>query len=946
MAVVVYANSGYIADVQAAVNEVIAAGGVGTIFIPAGQFLDDYTNRYVLTLGGITIFGAGKDQTIIGMSKSAPAWTSMWVLDGSNGKRARISGIGFYGYADDIPYGGIMIEAAKDFRVDHCLFAQMGADGINPGRDNYQNLPICGVIDHCDFVEMFKPNIDICYGVGVISSYNEVLEASRWGTIDDYLGKYTDRTVFIEDCYFYACRHDTTSFGGSHVVTRHCTHTYMKVGYQSGYTDQHGAYTDALGGRCIEVYGNQFFNPSDNPYYNYARACALRQRGGGGVFFENEVHDMSRAVEIADDDGNSRFPQCKPHDLWIWGNTLVNVANVVENTNPSVVLNTDYFLSAKTGYVPYTYPHPLTLEETPTCPTGYHWDEVAQSCVLDTPSTVTPYSAILTAGATYRVTVPAQVTSGGQTYNFQQWNDGDTNPVKTIALTADTTLTATYAVAAPTTVTLNVVAGANGTVSPSGSQTLTIGQTYQFTATPNANYLLDYWDLNGVNQGSTNPLSLLATAGMNGQTLTAHFKAQTVTLNVVSGGNGTVSPSGTSLLTVGQTYQFTATPNVGYAFDYWDLNGTNLGANNPLSLTVTSDMNGKQLTAHFKLTLIILTAIAGANGSVSPAGSQTLTVGNTYSFMALSNSGYLFDHWTLGTSNLGSSNPLNITATADMNGKTLTALFSAIPPVQIQFTVAANISQGTVNPSPGLQTFNVGSIVQFTATALQGYAFKQWMMDGTIYLNNPLNLTITSDMAGKTLTAEFVKTQVILQAIAGTNGSMAPSGSLILIVGQSYQFAAVPNTGYNFDHWDLGGENKGSTNPLQLTATVDIDGKILTALFSAIPPITVNVIIAVAGNGTTDLTPGSHEFHVGDTITIAAIPSAGTAFKQWQLDGMTYTDNPLSLPITEALNGKTLTAEFISLTPQAASLLIPAVAVITLIGIGAAYSLLKKKGGR
>jgi hypothetical protein len=94
-----------------------------------------------------------------------------------------------------------------------------------------------------------------------------------------------------------------------------------------------------------------------------------------------------------------------------------------------------------------------------------------------------------------------------------------------------------------------------------------------------------------------------------------------------------------------------------------------------------------------------------------------------------------------------------------------------------------------------------------------------------------------------------------------------------------------------------------------------MDGKTLTALFSAIPPITVSVIVAVVGNGTTDLTPGSHEFHVGDTITIAAIPSAGNAFKRWQLDGLTYTDNPLSLSVTEDMNGKTLTAEFVSLGP-------------------------------
>jgi hypothetical protein len=89
-------------------------------------------------------------------------------------------------------------------------------------------------------------------------------------------------------------------------------------------------------------------------------------RGGGGVFFNNEIHDMQAAVEIADDPGNSQFPQCYPHDLWIWNNTLYNVGVLVDNTNPLVHQGTDYFLRAPNisqdgfGYTPYPYPHWLT----------------------------------------------------------------------------------------------------------------------------------------------------------------------------------------------------------------------------------------------------------------------------------------------------------------------------------------------------------------------------------------------------------------------------------------------------------------------------------------------------------------------------------------------------------------------------------------------------------
>jgi hypothetical protein len=79
--------------------------------------------------------------------------------------------------------------------------------------------------------------------------------------------------------------------------------------------------------------------------------------------------------------------------------------------------------------------------------------------------------------------------------------------------------------------------------------------------------------------------------------------AQTIQIQVVSGAGaqGQVNPNGLQTLTVGKTYQFTAKPAQGYQLKEWDLSGTSLGTSNPLSLTVTADMNGQTLTAYFFL---------------------------------------------------------------------------------------------------------------------------------------------------------------------------------------------------------------------------------------------------------------------------------------------------------------------------------------------------------
>jgi hypothetical protein len=78
------------------------------------------------------------------------------------------------------------------------------------------------------------------------------------------------------------------------------------------------------------------------------------------------------------------------------------------------------------------------------------------------------------------------------------------------------------------------------------------------------------------------------------------------------------------------------------------------------------------------LTQITLTVAAGAHGTVKPSGTETFTVGQSYSFKATSSTGYQFSHWELNNSDLGSSNPLDLTVTAAMNGQTLTAIFSRV----------------------------------------------------------------------------------------------------------------------------------------------------------------------------------------------------------------------------------------------------------------------------
>src|SRR4029077_19195393 len=97
-------------------------------------------------------------------------------------------------------------------------------------------------------------------------------------------------------------------------------------------------------------------------------------RGGGGVIWGNTWTGVSHGVVVYLDTPPTSPPLTtyqaldqigKPDGLYIWNNVssgdtvYKNPATVPNGIDYWLQLNRDYFLTAKPGYTPYTYPHPL-----------------------------------------------------------------------------------------------------------------------------------------------------------------------------------------------------------------------------------------------------------------------------------------------------------------------------------------------------------------------------------------------------------------------------------------------------------------------------------------------------------------------------------------------------------------------------------------------------------
>lgn len=343
LARVIDANSGSRNDINNAINE---AQTGDTVMIPAGDFS---FNGDLSFKAGIIIMGAGQDRTIIRRTGNTSNW--MMRIDGSNGERVRITGMTIIGRSPSTSPGIRLSGSCKDFRIDHITFKKCFSRAI----EVHGNAR--GVIDHNIFIDNEYTAV-VVYGD----------ESASWNRP---LALGTEQAVFVEDNYFEhknihnpGMAHHIASNNGSKYVFRYNT---VNDGYLNAQAiDAHGnKFGGERGSRSYEIYSNKL-----TIEHRWLGMCI---RGGDGVIFDNEMTgDLTRPIDLMHEgrngDGNCNYPCVDQiRELYMWGNTYNRKPAPVNVRHTSIIKeNRDYFMHKKPGYVPFTYPHPLTEESIPT----------------------------------------------------------------------------------------------------------------------------------------------------------------------------------------------------------------------------------------------------------------------------------------------------------------------------------------------------------------------------------------------------------------------------------------------------------------------------------------------------------------------------------------------------------------------------------------------------
>lgn len=275
---------------------------------------------------------------------------------------------------------------------------------------------------------------------------------------------------------------------------------------------------------------------------------------------------------------------------------------------------------------------------------------------------------------------------------------------------------------------ITATAGTGGTISPSGTVSVSIGSSQTFTFTPTTGYSIFAVMVDGVAVRAVSPYTFNAVTANHA--IYVGFAMAVSTNNILAVSNigstaskigGVIIPEGNISVKTGGNQSFSMVPNAGYTLDFLQVDGVLL----PVVpyYTFNNVITDHNILISFKLIDFSITASAGANGSISPAGNVAVTKGTNKSFVITPNENCKISDVLIDGVSAGAVS--TYTFTNVQMEHSIAAVFLK----EVYTIISAAGANGTITPL-GTTTLEYGDDQSFVITPDEDYVIQDIIIDG------------------------------------------------------------------------------------------------------------------------------------------------------------------------------------------------------------------------
>jgi len=420
------------------------------------------------------------------------------------------------------------------------------------------------------------------------------------------------------------------------------------------------------------------------------------------------------------------------------GNTTVKHGN---NQKYTFTANTGYYLaSVLVDGVALT-----STEVENTATNGYTFTNVVANHTISATFAINTYTITASANSYGTITPSGNIQANygdSKTFTFEAYTGYKIDKVYVDGVNVGNSTTYTfedvcedheiYITFSKLSYTITATTSDNGTITPEGTSNILYGEGLNYTFTPNTGYKVKDVKVNNSSVGAVNSYSFSNVT--SNQTISVEFEKIMLTINVICGDNGTISPSGEISVEYGTSKTFTIIPNENYGISYIELNGERIGIKH--SVVINNITENQTLKVAFAQ-IFLITSISDENGSITPSSSVAL--GNQKRFDFFPNVGYKIKDVKIDNVSIG--------AVSHYTFVNVDSAHTISVEYEIQkFNISLSVDgQGSLDTNSALENITYGEDRTFTISAEEGWElFKVYINGRSVNVSN--NQLVISDI--------------------------------------------------------------------------------------------------------------------------------------------------------------------------------------------------------